>query len=275
MSQFDKLSNREWQVVKLLLQGKSNKLIASSLGISIRTVEFHLKNIYAKFQVSSRIELVLKLGNTTGNAEIEKLGYSTVDKAGRNAENRDTLNSGTNRVASFRDTVSTIGKELEMKNLLNTMHVPVGVVAALFTGFVWVALLRRFGHMSLDAIKPWIVPLVIVLTLIGLTIGLLGKRNGNSSVKVIFSTLFGTGFGAFAMLPLVGFVVYPFVKFLEWLGLVDRSIISNDVSSVLVYVIMLIAWLIVGIAIGAMLLHITIGKSQHTDIQRRVSEHSM
>ena len=55
MAQFNKLSNREWEVAKLLLQGKSNKLIASALGISDRTVEFHLKNIYAKFQVSSRI----------------------------------------------------------------------------------------------------------------------------------------------------------------------------------------------------------------------------
>jgi DNA-binding NarL/FixJ family response regulator len=35
------LSRREWEVAELLLQGKSNKLIALSLGISERTVEFH------------------------------------------------------------------------------------------------------------------------------------------------------------------------------------------------------------------------------------------
>ena len=52
MVQVNQLSEREKEVVKLLLQGKSNKLIALSLGISASTVEFHLKNVYAKFQVS-------------------------------------------------------------------------------------------------------------------------------------------------------------------------------------------------------------------------------
>lgn len=115
MAQFNQLSNREREVVKLLLQGKSNKLIALSLGISDRTVEFHLKNIYAKFQVSSRIELILKLGDATGRFDIEKLGYSTVDGKGENAENRDRFNSRMSWAASFRDTVSKIGKEPEMK----------------------------------------------------------------------------------------------------------------------------------------------------------------
>ncbi len=62
MVQPDELSNREWDVVNLLLEGKSNKLIASALKISESTVEFHLKNIYTKCQVSSRTELNLKTG---------------------------------------------------------------------------------------------------------------------------------------------------------------------------------------------------------------------
>ena len=92
MAQVNPLSAREREVVKLLLQGKSNKMIALSLGISDRTVEFHLKNVYAKFQVSSRIELILKLGNATGNAKTGRLGYSTVDKLGKNTENRARFN---------------------------------------------------------------------------------------------------------------------------------------------------------------------------------------
>lgn len=48
MERFNLLTNREWEVVKLLLQGNSNKLIALSLGISDRMVEFHLRNIYIK-----------------------------------------------------------------------------------------------------------------------------------------------------------------------------------------------------------------------------------
>ena len=58
-----KLSKREKEVVKLLLEGNSNKLIALAMGISDRTVEFHLRNIYAKYQVNSRLELVLLLEN--------------------------------------------------------------------------------------------------------------------------------------------------------------------------------------------------------------------
>jgi len=106
MEQLPRLSNREWDVVNLLREGKSNKMIASALNISERTVEFHLKNIYDKFQVGSRVELVLKLGE------------STVTKKGEIAENRDDLNSKSWET-SLREAVSTIGKDLRMTNILN------------------------------------------------------------------------------------------------------------------------------------------------------------
>ena len=51
MALLAKLSKRERQVLKFLLEGKGNKQIAASLSISVRTVEFHLRNIYAKFGV--------------------------------------------------------------------------------------------------------------------------------------------------------------------------------------------------------------------------------
>jgi len=124
MAQSNPLSNREWEVVKLLLEGKSNKLIASSLHISERTVEFHLKNIYDKLQVSSRMELVLKLGNSTDRLESEKLGESTVADKGEVAENRDLLNlrnwNSRNWATSLREAISRIGKELKMENVLNS-----------------------------------------------------------------------------------------------------------------------------------------------------------
>jgi len=60
------LSKREKEVVELLLDGKSNKQIAMALGISPSTVEFHLKNVYAKLEVHSRTETILKLGKSTG-----------------------------------------------------------------------------------------------------------------------------------------------------------------------------------------------------------------
>ncbi len=72
-------SKREIEVVELLLQGKSNKQIALALGISEHTVEFHLKNIYAKLGVRSRTEAILVLGKTPGWKGEAFLGDSVVE----------------------------------------------------------------------------------------------------------------------------------------------------------------------------------------------------
>jgi DNA-binding CsgD family transcriptional regulator len=143
MNQDVQLSKREKEVVKLVLEGKSNKQIALSLGISVRTVEFHLKNIYAKFQVGSRIELILNLGKATGITLTEELGYSTVDKLGENTENRDRRNARMAWPTSFRNTVSRISQELKMKNLMKnpSAFIPLGMsFAALATVLVHIAL---------------------------------------------------------------------------------------------------------------------------------------
>lgn len=50
------LSERESQTLLLVAQGQSNKEIARSLEISSETVKWHLKNLYAKLQVTSRIQ---------------------------------------------------------------------------------------------------------------------------------------------------------------------------------------------------------------------------
>jgi DNA-binding CsgD family transcriptional regulator len=55
-------SEREKEVIELLKQGKSNKLIALALDITESTVESHLTKIYAKLGVSSRVEAILRLG---------------------------------------------------------------------------------------------------------------------------------------------------------------------------------------------------------------------
>ena len=114
MQQSPRLSKREKETLQLLLEGKSNKLIALDMKVSERTVEFHLKNIYAKFQVHSRMELVLKLKNDINWLESEKLGDSTVAGKRRFAENGDGLNLS-NWITSLREAVSTFGKELKMK----------------------------------------------------------------------------------------------------------------------------------------------------------------
>lgn len=56
----DALTPREIEILQFLAQGLSNREIAEALYISERTVQTHLTNIFAKMQVSSRLEAVLK-----------------------------------------------------------------------------------------------------------------------------------------------------------------------------------------------------------------------
>jgi len=163
MAQFNRLSNREWEVVKLLFQGKSNKLIALSLGISERTVEFHLKNIYAKYHVSSRIELILKLENTTGGLDTKKLVHSTVDGKRKTTENRDRLNSRMNRSTSFKDALSLIGKELEMKKLLNLNNLLVITTSLLLLFVDWLAF---HDFREAHTVRDWLMLIASVLILL-------------------------------------------------------------------------------------------------------------
>lgn len=53
---FAALTEREQQVLRFLAQGLSNKEIAARLYLSVRTVEGHLANAYAKLDVHSRTE---------------------------------------------------------------------------------------------------------------------------------------------------------------------------------------------------------------------------
>ncbi|NMC14674.1 MAG: helix-turn-helix transcriptional regulator [Chloroflexi bacterium] len=56
MDILNNLTERELEILEILSQGKSNKELADSLGISENTVEQHLKNIYEKLNVQNRTE---------------------------------------------------------------------------------------------------------------------------------------------------------------------------------------------------------------------------
>lgn len=86
-SNISKFSEREKEVIKILLEGKSNKQIALTLGISESTVEYHLRNIYRKLQVNSRTEAVLRLGKSIGKDTTNELGKSIVAVNGEPIEN--------------------------------------------------------------------------------------------------------------------------------------------------------------------------------------------
>ena len=56
-----KLSAREYEVLKLIAQGKTNRDIADLLTISIRTVKYHVSSVLDKLDVKNRTEAALWL----------------------------------------------------------------------------------------------------------------------------------------------------------------------------------------------------------------------
>ena len=54
----DKLTPREREVMSCVLKSMQNKVIATELGISVKTVELHRANLMAKMEASSPTELV-------------------------------------------------------------------------------------------------------------------------------------------------------------------------------------------------------------------------
>jgi DNA-binding NarL/FixJ family response regulator len=69
-SAVESLSVREKEVVSLLAQGLTNKDIAQTLFLSVRTIEAHLRSIYGKLEVSSRTEAALWAVKSGFGAEI-------------------------------------------------------------------------------------------------------------------------------------------------------------------------------------------------------------
>jgi DNA-binding CsgD family transcriptional regulator len=55
-----RLTPQERHLLWLLIDGHRKKAAARAMGISINTVSFHLKNLYAKLRVHSKTEAVVK-----------------------------------------------------------------------------------------------------------------------------------------------------------------------------------------------------------------------
>ncbi len=54
---FGELTERERDVMRLVVEGRPNKLIADELNISVRTVEVHRARVFEKMEVKSAVEL--------------------------------------------------------------------------------------------------------------------------------------------------------------------------------------------------------------------------
>lgn len=57
-TRIDLLTERESEIAALLLKGRTYKMIAGELYLSENTVKTHIKNIYSKFNIKSKVELV-------------------------------------------------------------------------------------------------------------------------------------------------------------------------------------------------------------------------
>jgi DNA-binding NarL/FixJ family response regulator len=55
MPRIPELTARELQILQLVIEGKTNKAIASEIYISQKTVEFHLDHLYTKIGVRTRL----------------------------------------------------------------------------------------------------------------------------------------------------------------------------------------------------------------------------
>ena len=61
------LTPQEVSVARLVVRGLSNREVAAQLVVSVNTVEFHLKNIYSKLEITSRNQLTTRMaGALTG-----------------------------------------------------------------------------------------------------------------------------------------------------------------------------------------------------------------
>lgn len=73
-SDFDKLTQRERQVLQYIVQGKSNKEIAATLGLSVNTVSVHRANLMQALGIHRTADLVVYA---------IKKGLVTIEGAGR------------------------------------------------------------------------------------------------------------------------------------------------------------------------------------------------
>jgi DNA-binding NarL/FixJ family response regulator len=65
-TEMEELTEREREVLVLVMHGHGNKAIADRMGVTIAAVKWHLQHIYEKLHVHSRTEAALKFKQSSG-----------------------------------------------------------------------------------------------------------------------------------------------------------------------------------------------------------------
>jgi DNA-binding NarL/FixJ family response regulator len=78
MSPQEKLSRKEVKVALLVWQGRTNPEIAGALGTSEQVVKNHLRNVFDKLGVWSRLELALYVAAHGGAAWADSFAFPAV-----------------------------------------------------------------------------------------------------------------------------------------------------------------------------------------------------
>lgn len=88
------LTDREWEILRLAARGKQQGEIAMSLDIAVNTVKNHFRNIYAKLEVRSLTEALVKLNEGRGLLDVQPLSTPAIPSKPKQARSASQLGSG-------------------------------------------------------------------------------------------------------------------------------------------------------------------------------------
>ena len=97
--------------MRLVIEGRPNKLIADELDISVRTVEVHRARVFEKMDVKSAVELANRCASTTparaeGGAMRVFVSHATEDKPRVLADHRGACRRMCSRGSTFTRSAS-------------------------------------------------------------------------------------------------------------------------------------------------------------------------
>lgn len=108
-----RLTGSEYRVALAVGRGATNKAVARELGVSVKTIEFHLSRVYRKLDVSGRTELAGLVGAALSAERTITLLVAVRETPGEGADEPAQLDGTTTRVtAVLREEINDAGGEV-------------------------------------------------------------------------------------------------------------------------------------------------------------------